>query len=294
MIRSMTGFAAVTRDVDALSLSVTLRTINHRHLDIQCRLPASLQAAEAAIRTQVQRAVARGRLELAIQVQARDAADPVVDVDDAMLTALDAALAPARARGIVQGALTPGDVLRLPQVVSVREAREAEDPEAVRAAAEAALDDALAALDGMRRSEGAFLAAELETRRAALVTLVDDIESAALEGATLLEARLHERLRALQIDPAVDATLLAQEVVKFVARSDVREELVRLRAHVGHWQQLVAGDEPVGRKLDFLLQEMNREVNTIGAKAEGTRVSALVVQAKAELEKMREQVQNVE
>src|SRR5690606_26444874 len=119
-----------------------------------------------------------GRLELAIQVQARDAADPVVDVDDAMLTALDAALAPARARGIVQGALTPGDVLRLPQVVSVREAREAEDPEAVRAAAEAALDDALAALDGMRRSEGAFLAAELETRRAALVTLVDDIESA--------------------------------------------------------------------------------------------------------------------
>jgi uncharacterized protein (TIGR00255 family) len=101
-------------------------------------------------------------------------------------------------------------------------------------------------------------------------------------------------VEALRLDPHLDQALLAQEVVKFVARSDVREELVRLRAHLGHWRQMVDGEEPVGRKLDFLLQEMNREVNTIGAKAEGARVSELVVAAKAELEKMREQVQNVE
>ncbi len=98
----------------------------------------------------------------------------------------------------------------------------------------------------------------------------------------------------LRIEPQVDETVVAQEVVKFVARSEIREELVRMRAHLSHWADLVGGDEPVGRKLDFLLQEMNREVNTIGSKAEGARASALVVTAKAELEKMREQVQNVE
>ncbi len=293
-MRSMTGFAAVTRDVEQISLSVTLRAINHRHLDIQCRLPASLQAAETAIRAQVQRAVARGRLELAIQVQAREAAVPAVEVNETLLAALDAALASARASGIVQGVLTPGDVLRLPHVVSIGETRETVDPEAIRAEAEKAVEDALAALDAMRRAEGAYLAAELETRLTALQTLVDEVETAAAEGAELLRGRLHERIEDLRLDSAVDGSVLAQEVVKYVARSDVREEIVRLRAHVGHWQQLVAGSEPLGRTLEFLLQEMNREVNTIGAKAEGTRVSALVVQAKAELEKMREQVQNVE
>lgn len=293
-MRSMTGFAAVTRDVDQLTLNVTLRAINHRHLDLQCRLPASLQAAETAIRAQVQRTVARGRLELAIQVQAREAAVPAVEVNEALLTALDAAFAPARAKGIVQGVLTPGDVLRLPHVVTVGEARETVDPDTVRAAAERAVEDALAALDAMRRSEGDYLAAELETRLAALQALVSDIEAAAADGAEQLTTRLLERVGDLRLDPALDPSVLAQEVVKYVARSDVREELVRLRAHIGHWRQLVAGTDPVGRTLDFLLQEMNREVNTIGAKAEGTRVSALVVQAKAELEKMREQVQNVE
>src|SRR5690606_6242844 len=114
---------------------VTLRAINHRHLDIQCRLPASLQAAETAIRAQVQRAVARGRLELAIQVQAREAAVPAVEVNETLLAALDAALASARASGIVQGVLTPGDVLRLPHVVSIGETRETVDPEAIRAEA---------------------------------------------------------------------------------------------------------------------------------------------------------------
>jgi uncharacterized protein (TIGR00255 family) len=146
----------------------------------------------------------------------------------------------------------------------------------------------------MRRREGAYLAQELDARMLAMTALVEEMALAAAAGEVALEVRLHERLQALRLDAQVDHALLAQEVVKFVARSDIREELVRLRAHLGHWQQMVAGDAPVGRKLDFLLQEMNREVNTIGAKGEGTRVSELVVAAKAELEKMREQVQNVE
>lgn len=294
MITSMTGFASVTHEAGALTVTVTLRSVNHRHLDLQCRLPASLQAAESGLRAQVQRTLARGRVEAAVTVQAREVTTPIVEVNEDVLMAVDAALESARERGIIQGALTPGDVLRLPNVLVFREVRDADDPEALRLAAEAAMAEALTALDAMRRREGAYLAEELDARVQAMTALVDEVAAAAAAGEEALERRLHERLHALRLDPQVEPALLAQEVVKFVARSDVREELVRLRAHLGHWRQMVDGDEPVGRKLDFLLQEMNREVNTIGAKAEGTRVSELIVAAKAELEKMREQVQNVE
>lgn len=294
MITSMTGFASVTHEAGALTVTVTLRSVNHRHLDLQCRLPASLQAAESRLRAQVQRTLARGRVEAAVTVQARDVTTPIVEMNEDVLMAVDAALESARERGVIQGALTPGDVLRLPNVLVFREVRDADDPEALRLAAEAAMAEALTALDAMRRREGAYLAEELDARVQAMTALVDEVAAAAAAGEEALERRLHERLHALRLDPQVEPALLAQEVVKFVARSDVREELVRLRAHLGHWRQMVDGDEPVGRKLDFLLQEMNREVNTIGAKAEGTRVSELIVAAKAELEKMREQVQNVE
>ncbi len=294
MITSMTGFASVTHEAGALTVAVTLRSVNHRHLDLQFRLPASLQAAESELRAQVQRAVSRGRVEAAVTVQAREVATPVVELNDGVLLAVDAALASARERGLVEGVLTPGDVLRLPGVLTFREAGGADDPQALQAAVEAGLAEALDGLTAMRLREGAYLARELDTRVQTMRGLVAAMDVAAAEGEAALERRLDERLQALRFDPQVDATLLAQEVVRFVARSDVREELVRLRAHLGHWQQLVDGDEPMGRKLDFLLQEMNREVNTIGAKAEGTRVSELVVAAKAELEKMREQVQNVE
>jgi uncharacterized protein (TIGR00255 family) len=294
MITSMTGFASASHEVGALTVTVTLRSVNHRHLDLQCRLPASLQAAESNLRAQMQRTLARGRVEATVTVQAREVSTPVVELQEHVLLAVDAALESARERGIIQGALTPGDVLRLPNVLVVREARESDDPEALRLAAEAAMAQALEALDLMRRREGAYLAEELDARVQAMTALVDELAAAAAAGAVALERRLHERVEALRLDPHLDQALLAQEVVKFVARSDVREELVRLRAHLGHWRQMVDGEEPVGRKLDFLLQEMNREVNTIGAKAEGARVSELVVAAKAELEKMREQVQNVE
>jgi uncharacterized protein (TIGR00255 family) len=118
--------------------------------------------------------------------------------------------------------------------------------------------------------------------------------AAASAGAEALKARLHERVKELQADAGVDESAIAQEIVRFANRSDITEETVRFRAHLEHWRTLSDAPEPCGRKLDFLLQEMNREVNTLGSKAEGTGVTELVVSLKAELEKMREQVQNVE
>ena len=146
----------------------------------------------------------------------------------------------------------------------------------------------------MRQAEGQHLAADLDRRLVTLAGLIDRIAAAAAVGETALRARLTERVAELAPDASADPSVVAQEVVRFAARSDIAEELSRLRAHVAHWTLLARSPEPCGRKLDFLLQEMNREVNTIGSKADGDDTPALVVDAKAELEKLREQVQNVE
>jgi uncharacterized protein (TIGR00255 family) len=296
MIRSMTGFASVTREGAQATVGVTVRALNHRYLDLQLRVPQVLAGLESRVRAMVQERIGRGRIELALNLQFRQAAIEV-EFNEAVATALAAALDAARARGLVAGPLTPGDLLRLPQALAVRERSVERDP-AVMAElaelAEGALQAALGELDTMRATEGAHLHADLEARRAGVGDLVARIARAAEEGRADLQARLAARVRELTLDLPVDQVAIAQEVVRTAARSDISEEAERFRAHLAHWETLVGGPEPCGRKLDFLLQEMNREVNTIGSKADGLHVPDLVIAAKAELEKMREQVQNVE
>src|SRR2546426_398704 len=215
MIKSMTGFAAVTREDDRATIAVTIRALNHRYLDLQLRIPQSLAAIESDVRAIVAKRVARGRIELSLSVQVRHA---------------------------------PG-------------------------------------------IEGEF---NQEFGRAVVAGFVELVAAAADEGRSAMEERLAERVRELRTVLQADETAVAQEIVRTASRSDISEEVSRFRGHVSHWTILTDGPEPCGRKLDFLLQEMNREVNTMGSKADGLRVSELVIAAKAELEKMREQVQNVE
>jgi uncharacterized protein (TIGR00255 family) len=295
MIKSMTGFASLTRDEASATISVTIRAVNHRFLDVQLRSPSSLAAIEPRLRALVQQHVARGRVEVAISVQSR-LGQPLVDitVNDAVIEGLSSALERARERGLVVGGLTPGDLLRFPQAITITDRKEDTPDAAVPPAIEAALAAALADLDQMRTAEGSHLRAELDGRRQQLGDLFDRAAEAAQAGAGALRARLAERVKELRADAGVDDSAIAQEIVRYANRSDITEETVRFRAHLEHWRALSDSPEPCGRKLDFLLQEMNREVNTLGSKAEGTGVSELVVSLKAELEKMREQVQNVE
>ena len=295
MIKSMTGFAALSRDEGAATISVTVRAVNHRFLDVQLRAPSSLAAIEARLRALVQQHVARGRVEVSVTMLSR-VGQPQVDiaVNDAVIEGLSSALERARERGLVVGALTPGDLLRFPQAISITDRRDDTPDPAIPPAVEAALAAALVDLDGMRTAEGAHLRAELDARRAQLGELFDRAAQAAQAGADGMRARLTERVKELRADAAADETAIAQEIVRFANRSDVTEETVRFRAHLEHWRALSDSPEPCGRKLDFLLQEMNREINTLGSKAEGSTVSEIVVALKAELEKMREQVQNVE
>ncbi len=295
MMRSMTGFAAATVDDQRGTVSVTIRTVNHRFLDLQLRLPPSLADLEPRVRALVQRGLARGRVELQVSVQARTAAAPVVELNESFVTAVTSAIEVARAAGLVQGPLTPGDLLRLPQALAIRErSAEPESGAGWADALDAVVGRAVAALDEMRAREGGLLKADLGARKRTLVTLTEAVVAAAEAGRVQLEARLLERARELSASLPIDQSSLAQEVVRAAQRSDISEEVTRFRAHLEHWDALTDGDEPCGRKLDFLLQEMNREINTIGSKADGLQVSEHIIDVKAELERMREQVQNVE
>lgn len=296
MIKSMTGFASLTRDDERAAIGVTVRSVNHRFLDLQLRLPPAVADSEPRIRALVQKYVARGRVEVSVSMQLRQASTPQVELNEEFAAALAAAIEQARSRGVVSGMLTAGDLLRLPQALSIREIL----PEAagVSAALGSSVDDAVLAairqLEEMRVREGVHLRADLDTRKALLAGLIARIATAANAGRESLEARLLERAREIAAAVPIDQAVLSQEVVRVAQRSDISEEVTRFHGHLAHWEALSDSPEPCGRKLDFLLQEMNREVNTIGSKADGLHVSEVVIEAKAELERMREQVQNVE
>ena len=293
MIRSMTGFAAAGREEGAWSVNVTLKAVNHRFLDVALKVPHALAPIEGALRALVQKHLTRGRIELSASVETAESPEREVVVDDDLLARVATALGDAHERGLITGGLTAADALRLPHVVEIRakdadaDSEPGQVPEALRALVESVVSEGLTALIGMRETEGGFLEKDLEARLGSIAGFVGDLEEQAREGQAMLEERLRERLAAMSPDLQGEPAAVAQELVRFVARSDVDEEIVRLRGHIEHWRTLAGGAKPCGRKLDFLVQEMNREINTVGSKVEGPRVTEVVIAAKAELERIR-------
>ena len=292
----MTGFASVSREADGQKVGVTAKSVNHRFLDLAIKAPNALSAIDGRLRNIVQLRLTRGRVEISISLDLATQPEIKVTLNERVLEQVSIAIEDARRRGLVTGALTVSDLLRLPQAltVSTESTGALAIPESALNLVEQTVAEAIDALAVMRSTEGGFLRKDLEQRMQVLRNLVDLIEEAALAAQASLEARLRARLAELPSDLVADAAAASQEVVRFVSRSDIDEEMTRLRGHFSHWTALVDGEEPCGRKLDFLVQEMNREVNTVGSKAEGTRVPELVVSAKAELERVKEQVANVE
>lgn len=293
----MTGFASVSHELAGDTVNITVKSVNHRFLDVALKVPQALAPLDARVRAIVNQRLTRGRVELQIGAEVTSPPEREVVIDERLLDQVAAALESVRARGVVSGTLTPADLLRLPQVLEIR--TRAADPSAGVPAAlaslvELTLTEAIDALIGMRETEGRYIGADIEARLGVIRGYVDTLERAAAEGQAQLDARLRERIAELPPDIQADPAAIAQEVVRFVARSDVDEEIVRLRSHLDHWHRLASGPEPCGRKLDFLVQEMNREVNTIGSKVEGAQATEVVIAAKAELERVKEQVQNVE
>jgi len=289
-MRSMTGYGRGVVERGDIRATVDVRTVNHRFLDLKLRTGQIPAAIEDAIGARVRGAIERGSVTVGVQVAGGAPGGMRIDGDAAVRA--HRMLAELAARLGVPG---PDLALVLAQPGVVAAADTVDDgPQGSAAVALDALDAALAQVDAMRAAEGAALAAELRLR-------IDELGATRAQLATLAAAvphqvarRLTERVKRLTEDAAVDPARLAQEIALLADRADVTEELVRLASHLDQARALVDGAGAVGRRLDFLVQEIGRELNTIGAKSTAGEISAAVVTAKAALEKLREQVQNVE
>jgi len=291
MIRSMTGFGAGRGQGGGEEIDVEVRSVNHKFCEVKARLPRELAALEADLVRMVKERLARGGIEVTVRRSAsRGALSP--RVDHLLASEYARAFADVRERLRLPGEVTLADVLAAEGVVGLEE--RAADLETVRAAASQALVQALGALTAMREREGAALARDIEGRLQTVESLVARVESLAPLSIEHFRTRLEERIQELTRGLAPDPARLATEVALFADRMDVTEEMTRLRSHVAQMRSLVTGGEPSGRKMDFLVQEMHREANTIGSKSQSGEIAAAVVSLKAEVERMREQVQNVE
>ncbi len=285
MIRSMTAFASAETSGPAGVLSCELRTVNHRYLEISPRLPDELRALESPLRERIGARLARGKVD--VTVRRADAADAPLEVDEAFL-AKAAKLAREIDAHFPSLRVEFTELLRYPGVLR----RSAVDPEAQQAALMAVVDQALDALVATREREGAKLAQILRDRLAAIEKAVAQVREWMPQINAALRARLEARLG--EFRQGTDPGRLEQELVLQVTRADVDEELDRLSTHVAETRRVLGLDEPVGRRLDFLMQEFNREANTLGSKSVDARTTNAAVELKVLIEQMREQVQNVE
>ena len=296
MIRSMTGFGRASFEFAGVSFAVEIRTVNHRHLDAKVRLPRQLSEHEAAVSARIQDRLERGRVDVSISLAggASAAGELVVD-DDVAANYVRVARELARTHDLA-GELAVSTVLTLPGVTSF--ADRSFEREAFGAALAGAVDSALEEVIQMRGAEGAALETEFRSRLAHVGELTSSFEARAGLVVEAARERLRKRVEQLRAETGLlDEARLHQEIVIAADRLDITEELVRLRSHVVQFQAILASagpDTPVGRRLDFLLQEMGREANTVGSKANDAPLAHDVVELKTELERIREQVQNVE
>jgi uncharacterized protein (TIGR00255 family) len=288
----MTGFGSGRARVQDEELTVELKSLNHKFCEVKARLPRELGTLEPMVTKAIKDRLARGAVEAFIKRQTPGAPASAPQVDVALAREYQRALQElARAIG-APDQIQLRDVATLPGILRIEE--RGVDAESAQRALETALAEALEKLTEMRAREGESIRADLEARLAFLETGAGKLEALAPRQVAEYQKRLEERIAELARGVALDPQRLAQEVAYLAERTDVAEEMTRLRSHLGQFRELIASCEPSGRKMDFLVQEMHREVNTTGSKSQHPEIASHVVAMKAELERIREQVQNVE
>ena len=293
MIQSMTGYGRARDTRNSRDITVEVRSVNNRYLDCTVKMPRLYIFAEDALKARVQKAVSRGKVDVFVTVDASAADVTKVSVNRELAGQYAAALSEL-SEVCGPGAYQPlPEVLaRFPDVLSVT--KEDEDLESVSADLCAVLDAALAAFNDMRRVEGARLAQDIENRLRAIESYTESVEVRSPETVAEYRAKLTARMQEVLQSVSVDPQRLLTEAAIYADKVAVDEETVRLRSHTAQLRTMLESEEPMGRKMDFLIQEVNREANTIGSKCSDVSIAQIVVNLKAEVEKMREQVQNIE
>ena len=292
MVWSMTGYGRAQQMRHGREITVEMRSVNARYLEYAARLPRNCAFLEEPVKKLVAAQVHRGKVELSLTIQSTTAADASVQINWALAKSYQQALASLAEQLDLKQDMTVTTLTRFPDVL-VPVAAPA-DPEELQADVEVVVQQAIEAILQMRASEGAKLAADVREKLAAVEMLVGQIEQGSAGRVKAYTERLYARLQELLADRNIEESRILTEAALFADKTAVDEETVRLRSHLAQYREILEMDEPIGRKLDFLTQELNREANTIGSKCQDASMTKLVVTLKSEIEKIREQIQNIE
>ena len=292
MIKSMTGYGRAREMLNKRDITVEVRSVNNRYLDCTVKMPRMYTFAEDAIKQHVQQAVSRGKVDVFITVDASAADVAKVTVNQELAAQYAAALGVLAGVCGVENRVTPEQLARFPDVLTVTKADE--DLESVSADICAVLDQALEAYNSMRAVEGKKLAEDIGSRLTHIENYTSQVEARSPQTVAEYRAKLTARMQEVLQSTTIDAQRILTEAAIYSDKVAVDEETVRLRSHVAQLRGMLQSDEPMGRKMDFLIQEVNRESNTIGSKCNDVAIAQVVVGLKSEVEKMREQVQNIE
>jgi uncharacterized protein (TIGR00255 family) len=291
-VLSMTGYGRGEAEENGIRFVTEIRSTNHRFLDIVVRMPQGWLCLEDLVRKQVQKAVRRGRIDVFITIEGTQPPERNVQLDWNLLQGVLQAGKVLEEKWGIRSDLTLSDLLHKPELWLIDELKW--DVEKHREAFLGSVEGALRELKQMREQEGAHLGQDLIGRLKTLMNMVEEMEQLTPLVAEHVKKRLKARLEEMLGDMETDPDRLITEVAIWVEKADITEELTRLKSHMSQFQKALSWSEPVGRRLDFLVQEMNREVNTIGSKANLPSISSRVVDCKSVLEKIKEQVQNIE
>ncbi|MBO8125980.1 MAG: YicC family protein [Firmicutes bacterium] len=292
MPNSMTGFGRAELADDQWQVNVEIKTVNHRYADIAVKMPKNLSALESAVRKLVSSRLARGRVEVYITVFPLKDRPFIPKINWSLASSYVEAAEELRTKLGLTGPLSTEYVLSLPDVVTVEEA--AVDEEEVWLRLQTALEEALDQVLQLRRDEGRRLVEDILTRVDKIAGFVDLIEERSPQVVAEYAERLAQRMTSFLEDGFLEPERIGAEAALFAERSNITEEIIRLRSHLAEIRNLVQESGPIGRKLDFMVQELNREINTIGSKANDEKIASVVINCKSEIEKIREQAQNLE
>ena len=292
MLKSMTGFSRAQAENDAYEAVVEIRTVNHRYLDVRMRGANGLASLEKQVRDAVGAEVGRGKVDVSVYLKPKGESASELEVDRPLLKEFVRVVSELAKESGIDGHLELSDLVAFSPAFQVRD-RDLSEGSMVWEALEPALSKALDALGRMREAEGAEMSADLGRRITALARHLDRIEKMSEERRESRRADLESKVSELT-GTALEPAAIAMEVARLVEKSDIAEEITRFRSHLALWKDAVSEGGPCGKKLDFIVQEMNREVNTIGSKSQDGDMAEQVIAMKSELERVREQVQNVE
>ena len=292
MIKSMTGYGSAVYSENGKKYSVEIKSVNNRYSDISVKAPRIYGFLEDALRKRAAERIRRGKADIYVTVENDGADSGSVSVDTSLAAQYMKAFSQLSDSLGIPCNMKSEDFLRIQDVFRVEKAEENEDE--IAAAAKKALDGALDRFEEMRLREGEKMLEDLQTHLAVIKEETAHIEAHAPEIVEQYRKRIEERVRDILGAAPYDEARLLTEVAVFSDRVNVNEEIVRLKSHISQFSEMLASDEPVGRKIDFLIQEMNRETNTIGSKSNDLEASKIIINIKAEIEKLREQIQNVE